>query len=89
MISAALVIGRPVRAMPSGHRSQRVASGLVTLADGRQQEQLVVHRQPEQQGKEEQGCPGIDEALVVDADQSGADAVLEHERGEAERRGHA
>ena len=85
MMSAAFVIGRPVRAMPSRIARLGVAGGLVALADRGEQEQLVVHRQAEQQGEEEQRCPGVDEALVLDAEQAGADAVLEHERGEAER----
>ena len=70
MMSAALVMGRPVRAMPSRMASLRVAGGLVALADRGQQEQLVVHRQPEEQGEEEQRCPGVDEALVLDADEA-------------------
>ena len=74
MISAALVIGRPVRAMPSRMARLGVAGGFVALPDRGEQEQLVVHRQPEQQGEEEQRCPGVDEALVLDAEQAGADS---------------
>ena len=84
-MSAALVMGRPVRAMPSRMARAGVAGGFVAFADRGEQEQLVVHRQAEQQGEEEQRRPRVDERLVVDAEQAGADAVLEHERREPER----
>ena len=66
-----------------------VAGGVAALLDRGEQEQLVVHRQAEEQGEEEQRRPGVDEALVLDAEQRRAVAVLEHEGGEPEAGGDA
>ena len=48
MISAAAVITRAVAARPSATASRVVAGAVVLLADPREQEHLVVHRQAEQ-----------------------------------------
>ena len=85
MTSAAFVIGSTGAGDAFTDRPVGVAGGLVAFADRGEQEQLVVHREPEQQREEEQRRPRVDEPLVLDAEQAGADPVLEHERGEPER----
>ena len=66
-----------------GDGAAGVAGGFVAFADRGQQEQLVVHGEAEEQREEEEWRPGVDEGLVFDAEQAGADAVLEHERRKA------
>ena len=52
--SAAEVMTRAGAGEPDRHGLAVVAGALVLLADAREQEQLVVHRQPEQQGEHQQ-----------------------------------
>ena len=91
-MNTTIMIERGVGDRPSGagdafaDRALGVAGGLVALADRGEQEELVVHREPEQQREEEQRCPRVDEALVLDAEEAGADAVLEHERSRTRTR---
>jgi hypothetical protein len=51
--------------------------------DGRQQEDAVVHGQREQLREEEDGRPGVDEGVWLEAERSGQRAVQKHEPGDA------
>src|SRR5215217_2439470 len=73
MIAAAPVISRAVDATP-----WTIASG-VSLVDAAEQEHLVVHREPEQHAEQEDRDPRVDPLDLGEAEQVGADALLEDE----------
>ena len=79
MISAAPVMIRAVERDPELDRVGRVAGLRVALADAAEQEHLVVHREPEQDREEEERHPGLDDVDLLEAEEPGADAVLEDE----------
>ena len=62
----------------------RVAGSVPVLFGGGEQEDGVVHRDREDHGEEEDGAPGVDEALRLEAEQAGAVAVLEDQAGDSE-----
>ncbi len=84
MIAAAVVITRAVPPIPIATRDarRRSAPGLV---HPRQQEHLVVHRQPEHDREHQHRHERRDRHLLVDADQRGAPAPLEHRDDDAVR----
>ena len=88
MISAAEVITLPVEARPSTTALLGVAGLLVVLLDLREQEHLVVHREPEQDREHQQRHVAHDRRGALEPDQGCAVALLEHERHHAVRRGH-
>jgi len=73
MMSAAPVMilasSRCRRRSPAGHR--------VALPDLRKQEDLVVHREAEEDGEEEERHPGLDRLHLLKAEQARCAAVLE------------
>ena len=64
MIAAAALITRPVSAMPSATARRRVAVADPLLADARDQEHLVVHREAEHDREHEHRDPRLDRALL-------------------------
>ena len=60
-------------------------SGAVRLADAREHEHVVVHREPEQDHEEEQREPRDDRAVRADAEQRVEPVVLEDEHEQAPR----
>ena len=62
MISAALVIVAALRAQPLGHGGLGVTRRVVALADAREQEDLVVHGEPEDDRQEQRRRHGVDVA---------------------------
>ena len=88
MISAAPVISRPVERTPK-HDGLRVVVGLVVaLADAAQQEDVVVHREAEEDGEQEDRQPGLDALDLLEAEQAGADALLRHQHEQPVRGAH-
>ena len=85
MISAAEVMTRPVRARPSITACVVVARSLPGLLDVRHQEDLVVHRQPEQDREHHQRHVADDRHRAVEADERRAPALLEDRSHDAER----
>ena len=83
MMAAAPVMMLAVRPHAVGHRFAGVAGVVEALLDAAEQEDLVVHREPEQQAEEEQRHPGLDRVDLGQAEQVGADALLEDEHQEA------
>ena len=73
------------------HRSHdallRPRAAHVLLADARLQEDVVVHREAEQDREHEQRDEGHDRHLAVHAQQAGADSLLEDEHHDAVGRG--
>ena len=67
------------------HRLGRVAGLVVALSDPAEQEHLVVHREPEEHGEEEQRHPRLDRVRLLEAEQIGADTFLEDEHQQAVR----
>ena len=59
MMAAAAVMTRAVDGKPVGDRGAVVAGAQPLLPDPRQQEHLVVHRQPEQDGEHHERDPGV------------------------------
>ena len=80
---------RPERCRPVATARVVVAALVVALLDPREQEHLVVHRQPEREDEDHDRHPHLDRAEGVEAEQPGQVAVLEdpHQRaeGRAER----
>ena len=70
---------------PDGHR--HVPGALPVLAERGQQEDLVVHREPEQDGEHHHGHIGLDRDGSVEADQFGPPAPLEDDSDHAVGRG--
>ena len=86
MISAAEVITRPVVARPVDHRLVRVVGLLVGLAHVAHEEDLVVHREPEQDREHHQRHEARRSARSSSSPTSVADrSWLEHEGHDAER----
>ena len=83
MISAAPVISRAVEPTPKDDRVVVSPRLRVALADPAEQEDLVVHREPEQHREEEQRHPRLDDVDLLEAEQLGADALLEDEHEQA------
>ena len=52
---------------------------VVALLDPAEQEHLVVHREAEQDREQEERHPGLDRVHLLEAEETGADAVLEDE----------
>ena len=59
------------------HGLARVAGLVVALLDAAEQEHLVVHREAEEQGEEHERHPGLDALHLGEAQETGADALLE------------
>ena len=76
-MSAALVITRAVVEMPADHALDVLAGLQVLLADAREQEDLVVHRQPEQDREHHHRHEADDRDQLVDAEQAAAPSPLE------------
>ena len=87
MIAAAAVMTRPVPARPSSDRAAVVAGAQPGLAHPADQEDLVVHRQPEQHREHQHRDERRQRRLGVDADQLAGPAALQDERDDAVRRG--
>ena len=83
MIDAALVIMPAVTEMPLRHRGPRVETAIAGLLDPGQDEQVVVHRQPEQDREDEQRDPALDHPARRDAEWPGEPALLEDEHHDA------
>ena len=84
--SAALVTSLPVRARPSSIAFVRGAGLVVGLAHAREHEDLVVHREAEEEGEDHQRDPGVDRLRRVDAPDRRAVALLEDDDDDPERR---
>jgi len=67
------------------HRLPCIVTAVPVLLCAREQEHRVVHRDREDHRKEEHRCPGIEEALRLEAEQAGEVAVLKDQRSGAER----
>ena len=65
MISAAPVMMPRGRADAEGDGSVVVAGLAVALPDAAEQEHLVVHREPEEDGEEEERHPGFDRLRLL------------------------
>ena len=83
MISAAPVMMRAVEPTPKVTASVVSPRLVVALADPAEQEHLVVHREAEQHREEEERHPGLDRVRLLEAEQIGADALLEDEHEQA------
>ena len=84
MIDAAAVITRPVVCSPRATEPRRVVRVLPLLVHARDQEDLVVHAQPEDDREHQHRHERLDRARA-DPEQPGAVALLEDQRHEAER----
>ena len=69
MISAAPVMIRAVEPDPERHRAGGVAGGREPLPDPAEQEDLVVHREPEEHREEEERHPGLDRIHLLEAEE--------------------
>ena len=78
MMSAADVMTRPVEAMPLTIEVWLSPRGDVLLAHPGQQEDLVVHRETEQDGEHEHRDEGDDRHRRLESDQAGGPTPLEH-----------
>ena len=82
MISAAPVIRRAVE--PTPNEIVVVVAGLrVALANPAEQEHLVVHREAEEDGEEEERHPGLDDVDLLEAEELVAHALDEDEDEQA------
>ena len=79
MISAAPVIRRAGGRDSELDRVGVVAGLGVALADPGEEEDLVVHREPEQDGEEEERYPGLDDVDAGEAEEPVEVALLEDE----------
>ena len=85
MISAAPVMIRAVEATPkttacvvgSSSPGRPGRELVVALLDPAEQEDLVVHREAEQDGEQEERHPGLDRVHLVEAEETGPEPVLE------------
>ena len=84
MTAAAAKMTRPEWARPPIGGLVRVAGAVPVLLRGGEQEDGVVHRDREDHREEEDGRPGVEEALRLEAEQAGAVAVLEDQAADAE-----
>ena len=84
-ISAALVTSLPVRARPSSIALLGRAGLVVGLAHAREHEDLVVHREAEQEREDHQRDPGRDRLRRRDVPERRAVALLEDEDDDPER----
>ena len=84
-ISAALVTSLPVRASPSSIAWFGRAGLVVGLAHAREHEDLVVHREAEQEREDHQRDPGGDRLRRRDVPERRAVALLEDEDDDPER----
>ena len=71
------------RADPEGDRAV-VAGQVVALADPAEQEDVVVHREPEEDGEEEEWDPGLDRIPPARTEETRADPLLEDEHEQPE-----
>ena len=69
---------RAVDARPSATASGVVAGAVVLLADAREQEDLVVHREPEEDGEHHHRDEGRDGPGLLDAEDAVPPSPLEH-----------
>ena len=76
-MSAAEVTIRPLRSRPAGDGLGVVAGPVPDLLHPREQEHLVVHRQPEQDAEQDHGLGRLDETQRLEPEQRGQVAVLE------------
>ena len=76
-MSAAEVTIRPLRSMPAGDGLDVVAGPVPDLLHPRQQEDLVVHRQPEQDAEQDHRLGRLDEPERLEAERRRQVAVLE------------
>ena len=84
MTAAAAKITRPEWASPPTIASCGSPEPVEVLLGRGEQEQGVVHRDREDHREEEDGAPGVEESLRLEAEQAGAVAVLEDQAGDAE-----
>ena len=84
MMIAAAKTTRPIAADAVSDRVLRVLAVDVLLADPAHQEDLVVHREPEQDRERDRWHEALDRPRAVEPDQVEAVAHLEHEREDAE-----
>ena len=87
MTAAADSTTRPDVRIEPDHGVLGVGVGLVALLGRRQHEQRVVHGHAEDHGPKEQRSPGVDEALRLERQRTGQEAVLEDEAADSERAG--
>ena len=85
MTAAAAVITRPVSASPSRTAARASRAVQPLLVDAGDEEDLVVHREPEHDREEHHGDEGVDRP-GLDAEQAGEPAALEDRLDDAERR---
>ena len=85
--SAALVMIRPVFWTPVATAQVVVVGPVPLLADPGEQEHLVVHRQPEQDGQHQDRVGRVEVALRLEAEQAGEVALLEDPGHDPEGRG--
>ena len=83
MIAAAAVITRAVSARPSATAVALSRGAVVLLADAGQQEHLVVHRQPEDDGEQQHRRPRLDGPSLPTPMRLRAPAPLEHRDDDA------
>ena len=79
MMSAAPVMSRAVEPTPKATEPGGVAGLRVALLDPAEQEHLVVHREAEEDGEEEERHPGLDRVDLLEAEELVPDALLEDE----------
>ena len=83
MISAAPVIRRAVEPTPKEIAPAVSPVCAVALLDPAEQEHLVVHREAEEDGEEEERHPRLDRVDLLEAEEVVADALLEDEHEQA------
>src|ERR1019366_5976518 len=71
------------RSDAGGHRRGGIAARVIALADATHEEDLVVHREAEEDREEEEGHPGFDGGCLLEAVERGADPVDEDEGQQA------
>jgi hypothetical protein len=86
MISAAPVIMRAVEPIPNEIASVVSRVAREPLTDAAEEEHLVIHGQPEEDGEEEERHPRLDHVDLLEAEEAGADALLKDEDEQSVRR---
>ena len=85
--AAAAVTMRPVRSRPVRDRLHVVARAVVLLLDAGEQEDLVVHRQPERDAEHQDRRRRVERARGREVEDARPVALLEDPHHRAERRG--
>ena len=83
MISAAPVMMRPVEAIPCAIASSLSPVAVELLPDPAQQEDVVVHREAEEDREQKQRDPGLDRLDLLKAEKLVSDTLDEHEHQQA------